>query len=120
MSAAVRAVERYVLEIYNAGRVDLVREICADPVVRHDPGAPARRTAMSHDEQVERITRDLATHDPQFTIVHLVGDDEIASLTWEATRRSTGDRLCGIEIFRVRDGRVTDVWNAPYAEGAWS
>lgn len=33
-------------EIWNRGNVALIREICADPVVRHDPGSV---TPLSHD-----------------------------------------------------------------------
>ena len=27
---------------------------------------------------------------------------------------------CGIEVFKVENGRLTDCWNTPYAEGHWA
>lgn len=112
----VGVVRRYLDEIYHRGRTDLVREICADPVVRHDPG---RRTELTHDAQVARIEADLPQWRPWFTADVLAGDDEYAVLVWTADGRTADRRLTGIEIFRVRDGRITDVWNAPYTTEAW-
>lgn len=118
MSRAVRVVERYIYELYNGGQITLVDEICGDPMIRHTAGST---TALTRAEQRSRIQHDLAAHDPKFTVVTLVGDDEHASLTWNAQRLRTGERLCGIEIFRVSDtGVVTDVWNSNYFEGEWS
>jgi hypothetical protein len=113
----VRLVERYLFELYNNKNVDLVHEICGDPMLRHSAGAV---TQLSRAEQAERITKDLAAHDPVFRVVTLVGDDTFASLTWDAERRATGEKLCGIEIFKAQDGVITDVWNSNYFEGSWS
>ena len=38
---------------------------------------------------------------------------------WTARGRTAERLLSGIEVFRVRDGRITDVWNAPYATSPW-
>ena len=113
----IRLVERYLFELYNAKNVDLVHEICGEPMARHAAGSV---THLTRADQVERIAKDLAAHDPFFTVVTLVGDDTFASLTWNAERRSTGETLCGIEIFKAEDGVITDVWNSNYFEGSWS
>ena len=63
---------------------------------------------------------DLAAHQPKFSVVTLIGDDTFASLTWNAHRITTGERLCGIEIFKTEAGIITDVWNSGYFEGEWS
>ena len=115
--SATRLVERYLFELYNAKNIDLVHEICGDPMTRHASGSV---TQLTRDDQVARITKDLAQNDPFFTVVTLVGDDTFASLTWNAERRSTGEKLCGIEIFKSVDGVITDVWNSNYFEGSWS
>ncbi|RTL67769.1 MAG: hypothetical protein EKK42_13165 [Pseudonocardiaceae bacterium] len=77
----VHVVRRYLDEIYHDGRVEIVREICADPVVRHDPG---RRTELSHQEQIDRIGADLPQWQPFFTAEVLTGDAEFAVLVWHA------------------------------------
>ena len=42
-------IEIYWDQIYNAGEVELVREVCADPIIRHDPGCvlPSATTSRS-------------------------------------------------------------------------
>ena len=44
--------ERYWEECSNEGNVELVRELCADPLIRHDPG---KETPLSHQEQIDRM-----------------------------------------------------------------
>lgn len=112
----VSVVRRYLDEIYHDGQVEVVREICADPMLRHDPG---KTTPMSHDAQVARIQADLPQWQPWFTAEVLAGDGEYAVLVWSASGRTAERIMSGIEVFRVRDGRITDVWNAPYATEAW-
>lgn len=112
----VAVVRRYVDEIYHDGQLEVVKEICADPLIRHDPG---NVTPMSHDEQIARIAADLPEWHPVFTAEILAGDSEHAVLVWTAEGRTADRTLSGIEVFRVRDGRITDVWNAPYATEPW-
>lgn len=116
-STAVHIVERYVYDLYNGRETGLVHEICGDPMLRHSAGSIVE---LSRDEQLQRITTDLEKHHPEFTVVTLVGDDRFASLTWNAIRHTTGEKLCGIEIFKVSAGLITDVWNSNYFEGSWS
>lgn len=112
----VEVVRRYLEEIYHAGDVEVVREITADGVVRHEPGGT--RT-LDHEAQIARILADLPQWQPHFTAELLAGDDEYAVLVWTARGRTADRVLSGIEVFGVRDGRITDVWNAPYATSPW-
>lgn len=112
----VATVRRYLDEIYHEGRVEVVREICADPLVRHDPGGT---TTLSHQQQIDRISADLPRWQPWFTHEVLAGDDRHAVLIWNATGRTAERTLSGIEVFQVIDGRITDVWNTPYSTEPW-
>ena len=77
MSAApVRIVERYLFDLYNAQNVDLVHELCGDPLIRHAAGTV---TTMTRSEQVDRIAADLAAHKrqwlrPERMEIFVVGD----------------------------------------------
>lgn len=115
-SSSTSVVKRYVEEIYHHGAVELVREICSDPVVRHAPG---KRTEISHDQQIARINADLPQWQPWFSCEVLAGDDEYAALVWTARGRTAEQLLSGIEVFRVVGGRITDVWNTPYTSEPW-
>jgi len=114
--SALETVTLYIERIWNEGRDDLIPELCADPIVRHDPNA---LTALSHAEQQARIRHNYDELRPVFTWEVLAGDDRHITLVWNVTGRDPGWRLCGIEIFRVEDGVITEVWNLPYAEGRW-
>ncbi len=50
--AAQVLLERYWEEVNNQGNLELIRELCSDPITRHDPGGV---TVLSHDEQIERV-----------------------------------------------------------------
>jgi hypothetical protein len=112
---------RELIEIYwervsNNGEVDLIREVCADPIVRHDPGVV---TALSHDEQIERVKRTVALK-PHFTHRVLHADDRFVTSVWNMI---SGDgrniRLCGIEVFEAENGRFIRCWNSSYETGFW-
>ncbi|WP_037075785.1 nuclear transport factor 2 family protein [Pseudonocardia spinosispora] len=115
-TSPVNVIRRYLDEVYHAGRTEVVREITADGLVRHDPGST--RT-LDHDAQIARIEADLPQWRPRFTADVLAGDDEHAVLVWTARGRTADRLLTGIEVFRVREGRITDVWNTPYSTMPW-
>lgn len=114
--SALETVTLYIERIWNEGRDDLIPLLCADPIVRHDPNA---LTALSHAEQKARIRHNYDELRPVFTWEVLAGDDRHITLVWNVTGRDPGWRLCGIEIFRVENGVIAEVWNLPYAEGRW-
>lgn len=114
--SALETVTLYLEQIWNGGRDDLIPELCADPIVRHDPNA---LTALSHAEQRARIRHNYDELRPVFTWEILAGDDRHITLVWNVTGRDPAWKLCGIEIFRVENGRITNVWNAPYVAGRW-
>lgn len=111
-------IQLYWEEVWNKGDVELIREICTDPMIRHYPG---KRVTLGHDEQVERVRKlidDLG--EPHFTHEVLVADDEYASSVWNMTCKSEEYRmLSSIETFRIRDGRLWHTWNATNAPAHW-
>jgi len=110
-------VKSYIREAWNEGRVELISELCADPVIRHDANSV---TELSHAEQVERIAHNYDELRPTFEEVVFAGDDEYITLIWNVTGRDPNWKWCGIEIFRVVDGKISEVWNSPYLDGRWS
>lgn len=114
---ALDIVTDYVMKAWNEGRAELVRELCADPIIRHDPNS---RVPLSHDEQEARIRHSYDDLKTVFENVVFYGDDEYVTLVWNVTGSDPNWKLCGIEIFHVENGRITEVWNLPYANGRWS
>ncbi len=109
-------IEIYWERVYNAGEVELIREVCADPIIRHDPNCV---TPLSHDDQITRVKRSVATQ-PLFTHRVLHADDRFVTSVWNMISRDGRNiRLCGIEVFEAENGRFTRCWNSEYAKGFW-
>lgn len=109
-------IEIYWDEVYNNGRTDLIREVCADPIIRHDPESV---TPLSHDEQIERVERSLRIK-PYFTHRVLHADERFVTSVWNMdSMEGKGVKLCGIEVFEAENGRFTRCWNSTYMKGFW-
>ena len=109
-------IEIYWDEVYNNGRTDLIREVCADPIIRHDPESV---TPLSHDEQIERVERSLRIK-PYFTHRVLHADERFVTSVWNMdSMEGKGVKLCGIEVFEAENGRFTRCWNSTYKKGFW-
>lgn len=110
-------IELYWEEVWNRGNVELIREICANPMVRHEAGKISR---LTHDEQIERVRAVVEKIRPYFTHVALVADDVHVSSVWNMTAESEKvPVMSGIETFRAENGRLTDCWNPPYGFALW-
>lgn len=47
-------------------------------------------------------------------------DDTFVTSIWELTSETDENyKLCGIEVFKVEDGKLAHCWNAPYGNGKW-
>src|SRR5262245_22487061 len=109
-------IQMYWDRVNNDFEVELIREICADPIVRHDPEST---TALSHDEQIERVLRNREIR-PYFTHHVLHADDRYVTSVWNMVSRDGRNlALCGIEVFRAENGLLTDCWNSTYMKGHW-
>lgn len=109
-------IEIYWERVYNNAEPELIREVCADPIIRHDPGVV---TPLSHDEQIVRVNRSLAMK-PLFTHRVLHADDTFVTSVWNMVDRiGRGIALCGIEVFEAHEGRFTRCWNSSYEKGFW-
>lgn len=109
-------IEIYWEQVYNNGRTELIHEVCADPIIRHDAGSI---TPLSHEEQITRVNRSLRIK-PYFTHRVLHADDRFVTSVWNMDSRDGSDvKLCGIEVFEAADGRFTRCWNSTYMKGFW-
>jgi hypothetical protein len=121
-ASSTRAVlGRYEHELYNARDLSLVAELLADPMTRHDAGGKV--TSMSNDDCRARIGGFFEEFRLlEFRTVHLVVDGDLASWTYELTTTAhdgTKAVMSSIEVFEVKQGKITAVWNAEYTDGPW-
>ncbi|MEL7209025.1 MAG: hypothetical protein AAGK32_12485, partial [Actinomycetota bacterium] len=97
--AAQVLLERYWDEVSNEGNHELLRELCADPITRHDPGSVS---TLSHDEQIERLK---VGQDMGIVIERVVthADHEWVTSVWNMHSEAGIEEMtmCGIEVFKV-------------------
>lgn len=95
----------YYENVWMQHKVELIPELCANPVMRHDF---ARDYTITHEEQRERIL----AHEGKgfvFRIVNIHGDHEYATIIWEIT--SPTYNMAGIEVMHIPNGKIVEVWN---------
>ncbi|WP_374527422.1 phosphotransferase [Novosphingobium sp.] len=110
-------IELYWTEVWNNRNVEMIRELCADPIIRHDAGST---TALSLEDQIARVRQQSEKLEPYFEHEVLLADDTHVTSVWNMhTRKGERVELCGIEVFKAVNGKFTDCWNSTYVPGRW-
>ena len=112
---AREVVNLYVHTLWDDFRPELVLDLCANPMIRHYCG---ERVELTHEEQISRI-ESVAEARYQFEDVVLHDDGTFVTHIWNATGDEGRTKWSGIEVFKVENGLITEVWNGPYGEEPW-
>ena len=121
--SAREVVELYNLVVWNERDFALAEELMGDTVVRHEVG---EANTLTHEEAVQRIVDMWEVSDELRFDLNLVvaGDDgEHVAIVYASPiklKDGTETTIGSMEIFRVIDGRITEVWNCGYQQGVWS
>ena len=114
-------IRRFSEEVWSKGNVDAVYDIFASDYVRHDlrPGNP-----LPGPEGQKRIAMDFraAFPDLRMTIDLMVAEGDMVVMRWTSEGTNTGSwgntpatgkraTFTGVNFFRIRDGRVVEIWN---------
>lgn len=116
-------VELYNLVVWNERNIDLADELLGDTVIRHEVGGV--RT-LTHAQAVQRVVDmwELAESLHFDLNVVIEGDDgEHVAIVYDSTITSKDGaetNIASIEVFRVVDGKITEVWNGGYQQGVWN
>ncbi len=116
-------VELYNLVVWNERNIDLADELLADSVIRHEVGGA--RT-LTHAEAVQRVVDMWQLADSlRFDLnVVIEGEDgEHVAIVYDSTittKDGTETNIASIEVFRVVEGKITEVWNCGYQQGVWN
>ncbi len=121
--SAREVVELYNLVVWNQRDFTLAEELMGDSVIRHEVG---EATVLTHDEAVERIVDHWEMFDELRFDLNLVvaGEDgEHVAIVYQSPMKlkdGTQVDVGSMEIFRVVDGRIVEVWNCGYKLGVWA
>jgi predicted SnoaL-like aldol condensation-catalyzing enzyme len=124
MSRAAReVVELYNLVVWNERNFALADELLGESVIRHEVG---EANTLTHAQAVQRVVDHWSMFDKVRFDLNLVvaGDDsEHVAIVYESPlmlKDGTETTIGSMEIFRVVDGRITEVWNCGYKQGVWA
>jgi predicted SnoaL-like aldol condensation-catalyzing enzyme len=115
-------VELYNLVVWNQRDFALAEELMGDTVIRHEVG---EALTLTHRQAVQRIVEHWEMFDKvRFDLnVVVAGDDgeHVAIVYGSSMELKDGSRIDvgSMEIFRVVDGRITEVWNCGHKQGVW-
>jgi ketosteroid isomerase-like protein len=113
-------VATYLDVLYNQRRLDLIPDLISDPTWRHAPGEVKQ---LSLKETIERLERTLALCPVlRFETSVRVVEGPMVTVAWNGWSTQTSGKsyeMSGIEIFRVVDGRIVEIWNSREAAGLW-
>lgn len=113
-------VRRYLAVLYNERRLDLIPELLADPEIRHAPGESKVTTLAENTERLEKMLA--ACPVLRFEPAVVISQGELVSVAWNGWSTQTDGRtyeFAAVELFRVRDGKIVEIWNAREAKGHW-
>ena len=119
---AKEVVELYNLVVWNERDFALADELMGESVIRHDVG---EAKTLTHEQAVQRIADTWAMFDElRFELkLMIAGDDgEFVTIVYESpmtTKDGHDTTISSIEIFRVVDSRIVEVWNCGYKQGVW-
>lgn len=119
---AREVVELYNLVVWNEHDLQLAEELFADNVIRHGVGEVH---TLTHGQAVQRVADMWRVCDSMRFDLNIViaGDDgEHVAIVYDSTIEANGaeTNVASIEVFRVVDGRITEVWNCGYQQGVWN
>ena len=116
----VEVVDTYLDVLYNQRRLDLIPDLIADPTWRHAPGEVKSLTLA---ESIARLTKLLELCPVlRFETSVRVVEGPMVTVAWNGWSTQTSGKsydMSGIEIFRVVDGRIVEIWNSREARGTW-
>ncbi|HEY1440515.1 MAG TPA: nuclear transport factor 2 family protein [Mycobacterium sp.] len=127
MRTAREVVELYNLVVWNECDLALAEELFADTVIRHEVG---EAHTLTREQAVNRVKAVWEMFDKlRFDLnIVIAGEDgehvaivyDSTMTTKDGTETNTETKVASIEVFRVVDGKITEVWNCGYKQGVWN
>ncbi|MBV9513131.1 MAG: nuclear transport factor 2 family protein [Mycobacteriaceae bacterium] len=113
--------ELYTLAVWNERNFDLADALIADTTIRHEVGEAHVLTRAEARKQVEDSCAafDHLRYDLRLVIAD--DDGEHVAVVYDGRMSSGGNELqvAGMEVYRVVDGRITEMWNGGVRQGLW-
>ena len=90
--------------------------------IPQEPGRPVRDVLVANQQRVQPLDDRRIPH-ARWIVAEVMRDDgEHVTIVYESPmtlKDGTDTTISSMEIFRVVDGRITEVWNCGYKQGVW-
>jgi steroid delta-isomerase-like uncharacterized protein len=114
-------VRRFYEEVWDRGNVEFAQEVFADDYLRHDLRPTAAAPGPQGQRQIAAAFR-AAFPDLRWRVDLLLAEGDLVAGRWTASGTNTGpwagmaatgrhSTFSGVNIFRIRDGKVVEIWN---------
>lgn len=124
MSRTAReVVELYNLALWNERNIQLADELIAETMVRHEVGEARTLSRAEARKRVEDIWEMFDSLRFDLSVVIAGDDGEHVAIVYDSTLTNSDGadvNIASIEVFRVVDGKITEVWNCGYKQGVWN
>lgn len=113
-------IKRLFDEVYTKGNLNLIDELVATNVRRHDPARTEHETGIQAFKELERIYKQ-AFPNKKLKIDDIMAVDDKVVVHWTCTGTHKGDlegipatnrdfKITGITIYRLANGKITELW----------
>ena len=120
-------VQRFVTDAIQGGDFNVVKEIFDPAYVPHDPSNPGRQGGIAGATAFVTTLHQHAT-DVRYDTDHWLADGDLVSYSWSLRFAHSGPlmgippsgktiAITGIDLFRLRDGKVIESWTYADALG---
>lgn len=116
-------VELYNLVVWNERDIDLAEKLLSDTVIRHEVGGAHTLTRAEAVQRVADVWQAVDSLHFDLNVVIEGDDGEHVAIVYDSTitaKDGTETNIAGMEVFRVVDGKITEVWNCRYQQGVWN
>jgi predicted SnoaL-like aldol condensation-catalyzing enzyme len=119
---AREVVELYNLVVWNLQDFALAEELFADEVVRHRVDEVVTLTRQQAVRRIEDLCGTVERVQFKLPVIIAGDDGRHVAIVYQAElsgHDGTDDAIASIEVFRVVDGRIAEVWNNAHQHGVW-
>jgi predicted SnoaL-like aldol condensation-catalyzing enzyme len=119
-TSAESVVRRYVDELYHRRNSAAVAELVADPQIRHEPSGETHTLTLA-DSLARAAKLQTEFSGMRFDTIVFIANETDVCLVFDAVLTKadgTDVKMCSAEIFRVKDGKITEVWNPALTVGS--
>lgn len=112
---------RYYDQVWRSGNADACEDLLDDGYVDHNPAPGYAADKAGARQLVADITGSMK--DVDMDVLHIIVDGDLAAAHWTMSWTQVGDfmgalpadgkriNLHGHDFYRVRDGRIADIWH---------